>query len=144
MSALGNISKGKWGGFLFFISFSPLIYADLPFEEVPVVIRQFHAKTNAVTESGERADATDSECIDAGENMVWNQPKVMYVNGQVKNESSWSCNISFKGDTEVIPGITLPKTACFNASVVSIGGFTSMGKRGEVWCNYTGTQFKLK
>jgi hypothetical protein len=111
------------------------------FEITPTQINEVYAETSRVNSNGERHDDHERRCDTAPQNLVWAQATVRENADQriVKEESRFSCYVDFHDYREVMPGVTEPKTACFNAYVVSVGGVVNIGKKGELWCRFLGS-----
>ena len=128
---------------LFLLFLSLAAKSDLPFPIQLVATPVPYAHTSKVNESGKRHDHEDVICQESPEGWVWDQASVRHVSEDKREYSVWQCTVSFSNQVEILPEITLPRTACFRAYVVSVGGIANFGKKGELWCHFEGRQYKV-
>lgn len=125
------------------IAYSSTSSAQSPFPEIPVPTPQPYARTSAVNSNGSRHDDTNTRCVSTSSPRVWNQSSVRYVSKDAREADQADCSFYFENFVEVVPGISFPRKACFKAFVVSVGGISNIGKRGELWCNFEGKQYDV-
>jgi hypothetical protein len=141
-TSFNNLEKKQMKQSLFL--FAALIGAQTQAQKLQLPPIEFGvtATTNQVTfPDGSRRDESRSNCIEARAGSAFSLSSAKIWIYRRKDNSEAQCTLSASKYVEFMPNFLEPSRLCANAYVVSVGGTARAGRRGELECKASVSEY---